>query len=64
MTRQNPRLADWPSTEHCKPASTLPPQVSTVLIWPVFASVARVLFSNSPVVEAGAIRPPGRMTLG
>jgi hypothetical protein len=43
-------LADRPTTEHCKPISTLPPQMSAVLIWPVFSSVARALLSNSLVV--------------
>jgi hypothetical protein len=61
MTGQNPRLADWPSTEHCKPASTLPPQMSAVLIWTVFARVARTLLSHSLVVgqhlQNALIRP-------
>jgi hypothetical protein len=44
------RLADRPTTKRYKPAMTLPPQMSAVLIWPVFANVARALFSNSLVV--------------
>ena len=44
-----------------KPVSALQPQMSAVLIWPVFASVARALFSNSLVVGERAqnslIRP-------
>jgi hypothetical protein len=44
------QLADRPSTQARKPVSTLPPQMSAVLFWPVFANVARALFSNSLVV--------------
>jgi hypothetical protein len=43
-------LTDRPSTEHRKPVSTLPPQMRPMLIWPVFANVARALFSNSLVI--------------
>jgi hypothetical protein len=55
------RLADWPSTKLHKPVSTLPPQMSAVLIWSVFPNVARALFSNSLVVgeraEDSLVRP-------
>src|SRR4051812_18829316 len=39
-----------PSAKSCKPVSALPPQVSTVLIRPVFSSVARPLLSHGLVV--------------
>jgi hypothetical protein len=44
------KSANRPSTVTAKPVSALPPQMTAVLIWTVFASVARALFSNSLVV--------------
>jgi hypothetical protein len=43
-------LAKRPSAKYCKPVSALPPQMSPMLIWPIFSSVARPLLSHGLVV--------------